>query len=219
MGITVKIKWNDAAFRVGPKILGKFAEFMKPHEASIGIHEEDGGEAKINDFGQPEDDTLAQVMAAHEFGLGDLPQRSFLRTYFDNNVDRWKREVTKAMRAEAAAAAAKAAGALVSVPRMNSTAGAIEKQTDPVKAWVRKTYRQWRQYIVSGDNFESLTFRRIETKEFFAFRYPERPLQAGGQFVDGWTAKMDGEDVDANLPRSRGPSIASMAKHLPTFKR
>jgi len=48
-------------------------------EVSVGIHEDDGGKAHGEDGL-----TTADVGSFHEFGLG-VPQRSFLRGYFDEH--------------------------------------------------------------------------------------------------------------------------------------
>jgi hypothetical protein len=53
-------------------------------KVSIGIHEEDG--AKEHDAGM----TVVALAAIHEFGLGNVPERSFIRAWFDENEDRAK---------------------------------------------------------------------------------------------------------------------------------
>jgi hypothetical protein len=50
-------------------------------EVTVGIHEQEGSEGHGGDGL-----TTAEVGAVHEFGLG-VPQRSFVRGYFDDNAD------------------------------------------------------------------------------------------------------------------------------------
>jgi hypothetical protein len=50
-------------------------------EVTVGIHEDEGAEDHGDDL------TIADVGAIHEFGLG-VPQRSFVRGYFDENAPR-----------------------------------------------------------------------------------------------------------------------------------
>lgn len=49
-------------------------------EVSVGIHEEEGSSSHGNDG-----PTTAEIGSIHEFGLG-VPQRSFVRGYFDDHA-------------------------------------------------------------------------------------------------------------------------------------
>lgn len=196
--VRARVKWNDEVVDRVAVGMRKFKGYVEPHRGSIGIHEADGAQAKINDFGDPEDETLAQVMAQHEFGLG-VPERSFLRSYFDQNAEKWKQQAAFAMRAEAVTFMAKAFGAYIVVPRLNSSAAQIERQTDPMKAWFRGVLRGWRSFIISGRGFVNLSIRRVAEKEFMGFKYPDRPLQATQQFYKSWTAMLDGEFLDPTV--------------------
>lgn len=83
LGLTVKEKPRKAP----PAWAGKKARI------TIGIHADDG--EKLHDDATFEDDgalspsvalTVAEVGAFHEFGTRTIPQRSFIRGWFDENV-------------------------------------------------------------------------------------------------------------------------------------
>ncbi len=59
---------------------------------TVGIHAADGKEPHKNGHGE----TLADIAAIHEFGAPGIPQRSFLRAWFDENQQKTK-EATKRM--------------------------------------------------------------------------------------------------------------------------
>jgi hypothetical protein len=64
------------------------------------MHEErDAYSAKINYKGEPTQAKTIDAAYFAEFGMGQ-PQRSWLRAWFDQNLDRLKTESTAAMRAE-----------------------------------------------------------------------------------------------------------------------
>ena len=196
--VRARVKWNDEVVDRVAVGMRKFKGYVEPHRGSIGIHEADGAQAKINDFGDPEDETLAQVMMRHEFGFG-VPERSFLRAYFDANAAKWQKQATAAMRAEAAINAGRAFKEFTREQRENATAGEIEKQEEPMKAWFRAVLRGWRRFIVGGSGFVTLSLRRVEEKEFMGFKYPDRPLQATRQFFEAWTAMLDGQPLDPTI--------------------
>jgi len=89
---------------------------VRQHRLSVGIHEQEASEkpikvgsrkantdrAKKNYRGGESHSYLIDVAAVHEFGSGwaNLPERSWLRSWFDLNLDRLEREATSAMHAE-----------------------------------------------------------------------------------------------------------------------
>lgn len=61
-------------------------------KVSIGIHEQEGAE-EHEEAGM----TVASLGAIHEFGLGNVPERSFIRAWFDENQDRAKEALRRLM--------------------------------------------------------------------------------------------------------------------------
>lgn len=61
-------------------------------KVSVGIHEEDGAK-EHEDAGM----TVVALGAIHEFGLGNVPERSFIRAWFDENQDRAKEALRRLM--------------------------------------------------------------------------------------------------------------------------
>jgi len=73
------------------RVSAEWQEFTKLPELTtieVGIFEDAGTAQKIAGDGQgPVEATLAEIASFHEFGLG-VPQRSFLRAWFDENEER-----------------------------------------------------------------------------------------------------------------------------------
>lgn len=91
---------NDAAVaRVKAKLREQGAR-VRAHEVKTGIAPGDGAKPVIKYTGEEGDQTLAYVALAHEYGAG-VPERSWFRSWFDQNAERLRREMTAAMRAEA----------------------------------------------------------------------------------------------------------------------
>lgn len=61
-------------------------------KVSIGIHEQEGAEEHA-EAGM----TVVALGAIHEFGLGNVPERSFIRAWFDENQDRAKEALRRLM--------------------------------------------------------------------------------------------------------------------------
>lgn len=97
--ITAAIKLNhDAMERVKRAYMGAPAK-VHAHRLSVGVHEYDAQQTKTDYKGKPTSEKVIDAAYFAEFGIGQ-PQRSWLRTWFDSNVDRLKKESTEAMRAE-----------------------------------------------------------------------------------------------------------------------
>lgn len=61
-------------------------------KVSIGIHEQEGAQ-EHEEAGM----TVVALGAIHEFGLGNVPERSFIRAWFDENQDRAKEALRRLM--------------------------------------------------------------------------------------------------------------------------
>lgn len=141
---------------------------LKPHEASIGVHEEDGGKPKLDYYGREQAETLAEVMIQHEYGDAGLPERSFLRMWFDANITRLSEGLTAAARAELAGDAS------------------------AVRRWVNEVHAEWKGWIESGNSFAPLSDVTVSKKVYAGLPRAEAPLIATEQFIDAWKAKIDG---------------------------
>lgn len=140
---------------------------LKPHEATIGLHDEDGGKAKVWYDGRDQIETLAEIMILHEYGDAGLPERSFLRSWFDRHLSQLQQGMFDAMKAE------------------------VEGNSEALKEWVTRVHREWRDWIAGGP-FVPLSPRTIQTKAQFGLPQPETPLTATKQFIEAWRAKLDG---------------------------
>lgn len=90
------------------EILRGASERVHQHRVSVGVHETEGEKPKNNYEGKTTASRLVDIMTVHEFGghttIGgvdvEIPERSWLRSWFDQNLSRLKSEATEAMRAE-----------------------------------------------------------------------------------------------------------------------
>jgi len=71
----------------------------RPRAVTVGVHAQEGAAAKEGDDGGI---TVAEVAAIHEFGLGSVPQRSWLRDFVDENADKLRKMLAASMREAAA---------------------------------------------------------------------------------------------------------------------
>lgn len=90
-----KLVVRDKGYEKRTKTIHKVAE--KPIDITIGVHAEEGA-AEEEGSGK----TVAEIASIHEFGEGDMPQRSFLGAYVDEHGDAVRAQIKKA--AELAAA-------------------------------------------------------------------------------------------------------------------
>jgi hypothetical protein len=142
---------------------------VRRHRATIGIQEEQGGRPKLNYAGVPGEATLAEVMRAHEFGTDILPERSWLRGWFDPNRDRLFEGMKEAMQAE------------------------FRGDGEAVLEWVRQTTEEWRGWLAAGGDFVGLTPATIAVKEAFGLPASDTPLVATKQFLASFSGGLDGE--------------------------
>lgn len=164
---SVSTKFHPEAIAEAQRLLAKAGKSVQPHHATIGIHEDEGGQPKRDYNGASQVATLADVMLQHEFGAG-VPERSFLRAWFDANVDRLALGMRDAMEAEL---------------RGSKTA---------VREWVAATHREWLDWIAHGGDFTGLMPQTIALKALAGMAEPATPLVATKQFIGAWRARLDG---------------------------
>lgn len=104
MKASVKVSANyyvdeSALARVKSKLREQGAR-VRAHDVKVGINADDGAKPIIKYTGEEGSKTLAYVALAHEYGAG-VPERSWFRSWFDQNAERLRREMSAAMRAEA----------------------------------------------------------------------------------------------------------------------
>jgi hypothetical protein len=95
-----------ATLKINPSIIGKVKALLRgapahvhQHRLTVGIHEDEAHKEKTGYEGQQESVELAMVAFYNEMGIG-VPERSFIRSWFDENIARLKTESTDAMREE-----------------------------------------------------------------------------------------------------------------------
>lgn len=76
----VRIRDRDRGYR---KLLATAASLNKGAKVTVGIHAKEGDA----DHGEA---TISYIASIHEFGAGDIPSRSFIRAWFDEELDRNK---------------------------------------------------------------------------------------------------------------------------------
>lgn len=168
---TVNMDLSRAALEHARKILQGAPKKIARHRAHVGIQETEGGEPKKDYHGVEGARSLAEVMRAHEFGTDVLPERSWLRAWFDANVDRLAGGMLEAMQAE------------------------FEGDKEAVRNWIRGETDEWRAWIEAGGDFTGLAPRTIAEKTAAGLAHPETPLVAVEQFVRAFRARMDGRDA------------------------
>jgi hypothetical protein len=171
--VSVNVKINEAALGRVKHALRGAAERVHRHRGTVGIHENEGGDPKHSYDGKDDGDaTLAEVAMAHEFGAGNLPDRSWLRTWVDSNEPRLRAEMKEAMRAE-----------------FEGDKSAVDKQA---AAWGREL-RAWVEN--QEGHLRGLEESTITEKRAANLPHPETPLLATGQLVAAITAHLDGNPV------------------------
>lgn len=141
---------------------------VSQHRVSVGIHEEDGSARARSYRGKEAAIKIVEAAMLHEFGTDVLPERSWLRTWFDQNVERFKAEALGAMQAE------------------------YKGDKDAVRALAVKWYIELRAWIVEGTaNLEDLQPRTKAAREAAGLA-PEPPLYATKRLVQAINALVDG---------------------------
>lgn len=160
-----------AAIRRAREQLQNAPKRVSRHRATVGLHDDAGGMAKWDYHGAPMRSTLAQVMVAHEFGTDVLPERAWLRGWFDANVGSLASGMREAMRSE------------------------FKGDRDAVRNWVRMVADVWRAWLNEGGDFVGLSPATIARKTAAGLAAPDTPLVAVKQFVQGFAGRLDGDPV------------------------
>lgn len=170
MAITVRARVDPMAILAAKQALEAAAKGVTPHEATLGVHEEDGTKPKRWYSGAEVSETLAEIMAMHEYGV-NVPERSFIRTYFDTHAAALAIGMFQAMREEA------------------------DGDKDAVRRWLDGVYLAWKDWIASGNNLSPLAPITVLHKTQFGLPHPDVPLVATEQFIDAFKAKLDGRPL------------------------
>lgn len=106
------IKLDEKAMERARKMLKGAPKRVHQHRLSVGIHEQEASAQTVKPASQApqtnrlkmgyrkiSDAKLIDVALFHELGLG-VPERSWLRSWFDTKLDTLKLEATEAMRSE-----------------------------------------------------------------------------------------------------------------------
>jgi hypothetical protein len=141
------------------KRIEKRAREFEPQRASVGIHATEGAEKKLEYDHSEGDATLAEVAAAHEFGIG-VPNRSWLRSWFDQNRSRLIHEMVAAARAE------------------------YGGEHDAIERWAEAKASELAEWIEQEDaHLAALSPRTVAEKRSHDLAQPETPLVATHQLV------------------------------------
>lgn len=166
--ISVSFKINEQAKETIRRRFAEKRRYVQRHRATVGIHEADGSQPKVDYDRKASSATLSEIAAAHEFGLG-VPERSFIRAWFDANEQRLRTEVTESMRQEVA-----------------GDKGAVEKHA-------HKWANELRDWIVRGEgNLRLLSPQTVIEKEHHGLPAPDVPLFATAQLAAAIIAMVDG---------------------------
>jgi hypothetical protein len=168
VGIKITTQLFEAPVR---KTIGKMQAITKlarGHKVSVGIHEE--GDAAINYCGAPGSLTLAELVIIHEYGYG-VPERSWLRPWFDRNEQRMRLELSLAASAE-----------------LKGDRSAYQKLG---KRW----QIELKTWLLNGANLKPLEEATKNAREKAGIA-GVRPLVATRQIIENIRVKVDGEYVD-----------------------
>ncbi len=166
-----RFKLNEETIRRVKKLLAGAAKTVHQHRSSVGIHEGEAHAAALDYNGTPTNQDIVTVAMANEFGHAGLPERSWLRSWYDQNLDRLKRESSKAMKAEYKGDA-------------TAVANLDRKWRDELKEWIETGFAA----------LESLAPATIEAREKAGLA-GDPPLYATGQLVKAIRGMLDAEYV------------------------
>lgn len=165
---------REDPFRRALKRLAEANKRTPVHRVTLGIHE--GENDKVRYDGSLASITLAEVAVVHEYGATvngiKIPERSFMRSWFDQNSRRLRTEMAAAERAEA-----------------QGNEGAVRnlalRWQSELKTWI--TSRQAGFVPLSPETIKDRANAGIDS---------ETPLHATGQLVESIRVKLDGEYID-----------------------
>jgi hypothetical protein len=164
----VHVYVNSKAIERVKARLEERGRLVQPCRITVGIHEAEASQPKLDYDGKDSEASLGQVATAHEFGIG-VQERSFLRTWFDQNRSRLGRDMNKTMREV-----------------QEGNAGAFTAQGEE---WAREL-REWIETEEGG--LTSLLPSTIEAKERAGLQQPDTPLYATGELVAAIKSMIDG---------------------------
>lgn len=169
---TASLNLNEQFMARAKEMLKGAPKRFPQHRVTVGLHEDEGSQSKIGYNGQSTDSTLATVAAIHEFGAGKLPERSWLRSWFDRNEARFKTEMTEAMKSE------------------------YEGDDEAVAKLGHKWGLEVRAFIEEQQGqLAALSPKTINKKAKFHLPDPGIPLYATGQLIAAIKARIDGADA------------------------
>lgn len=173
MGVkfTANMEVRDGVINRAKEMLRGAAEKIAQHRVTVGIHEDEGGEAKVDYDGSDSASSLALVAMWHEFGTGTIPDRSFLRQWHDTNLPRLKQAMKVAMQEE-----------------YGGNKSAVHELAD---RWADEV----RRLIESGATFAALRQRTIARKSAAGLSDANKPLIATRQLINAIRARVDGADA------------------------
>lgn len=166
--IKASASWNEAAIaRVKTRLHGVADRFDKKATIEIGVGGEDADKPALHYDGSSGDATLGQVARWLEFGTSRMPERRWLRGWFD-------------MRAEALRAG------LVNAVRRHY-----------LLSWAQTIGGELRELVRAGvgDLYAPLAQSTKAARERAGLRI-EPTLYAVGQFVDAIKVRIDGQAAD-----------------------
>lgn len=153
-------------FQVNPRLMERVkgairqrVQRVQPKKIAVGITEKKGGARKVDYFGKKQQATVADVAMWMEMGTDTVPERPIMRSYFDANMQRHRREMTIAVRRE-----------------YKGTTGAVIELGELWAEELRNHYFE--------ANVEPLQKATIASKEAAGLGHPEIPVVATGQVVD-----------------------------------
>ena len=170
--LTADVKVNEQAINATARRLKGAVSKVARHRLSVGLHEDEGTGSKKDYNDSASNMSLAEVAAIHEFGGGSMPDRSWLRTWFDENEGRLRKEMTEVMRDE-----------------YNGDDEAVARRG---AVWA-KQLQDWIQLEQGG--LQQLAASTVDRKTSAGLRDPDVPLLATGQLVKSIKAMLDGAEA------------------------
>jgi hypothetical protein len=169
--LNASVSYNEAfAARVTARLKEK-GKALKANRAFVGIPAEEATTSKTDYAGNPSKVSVIDVALAHEFGTDVLPERSWFRSWFDQNANRLKIEMTAAKRAE------------------------YSGEEDAVERQAVKWALDLRAWVADGQaGLAPLDDRTVRARGKAGLPSGP-PLFATGQLVNSIRALLDGKDV------------------------
>ena len=94
------VQFNERVLARAKSRLKAQAKRVRPAKASVGIHPAEAAQAALDYDGAEGKATLGQVAVWNEYGAGSVPERSFMRSWFDQNGTKIRASLKSAAIAE-----------------------------------------------------------------------------------------------------------------------